>query len=355
MTLLFDSHFSSKTHATPLFSLFIIFLLYFFVAEHSDAGSISGRSLNATDIEMEETSKFSPPKTADESEDDDDGMQFVSIKVTSTNGSIHDADIKNDDKTEEEEDEIAVEKRTTSPKRVRMMESPSPVRFEEPSHHDHHQHHPKIDTPFNEFGKTFFLVCIWVFIMAFLVSTPEKKIKKRQLVVPIDEPKVYNLSRFEGTVVHITIQAPFLPDPREYTTRRNRTLDKRNKDNFLTIFLKTNIDDRILTPNKTLYVYRPDEIDFVNASKLEMTFDIGAETLEDFEEDEFVQFVILSNFSKTQNEKKVEIPIMFSHDFRTINKPIGVLFASFTLILLYALIVWEASRKSQNSLEKYFR
>lgn len=308
---------------------------------------------------MEETSKFSPPKTEDESEDEYDGMQFVSIKVTSTNGSVHEADMRDDDEKEqhESEEEVVVEKKTTSPKRVRMMESPSPVRFEEPSshHQDHHEkHHPKIDSPFNEFGKTFFLVCIWVFIMAFLVSTPEKKIKKRQLVVPIEEAKIYDLPHIEGTVVHITIQAPFLPDPKEYTTRRNRTLDKRNKDNFLTIFLKTNIEDRILTPNKTLYVYKPEEIDFVNATKLEMTFDIGAETLEDFEENEFVQFVILSNFSKTPPRDKVEIPIMFSHDFRTINKPIGVLFASFTLILLYALIVWEASIL-YNSLEKYFQ
>lgn len=263
-------------------------------------------------------------------------MQFVSIKVTSTNGSVHEAE-GDEEKSEEP-------KRTTSPKRARFADSPSPVKFDEHPVDSHSSHHPsKIETPFNEFGKTFFLVAIWIFILAFLTSTPEKKVDRRQLVVPIDEPKIYDLPKIEGTVIHITIQAPFLPDPREYPTRRNKTLDKRNKDNFLTIFLKTNIDDRILSPNKTYYVYPPEKIDFVNASKLEITFDIGAEILEDFEDHEIAQFVILSNFTKTPNKDKVEIPIMFSHDFRTVNKPIGVLFAAFTLILLYALIVWEVT------------
>lgn len=306
------------------------------IAEHSDAGSISGHS--GLDIELEEHVKFSLPKGDDESEGESDGIHFVSIKVTSTTGSVHEADTNLDEDEDKKSDDNG--KKTLSPKRARFADSPSPVKFDEhPA--EHSSHHPKIETPFNEFGKTFFLVCIWVFILAFLTSTPEKKVHRRQLVVPIEEPKIYDLPKIEGTVIHITIQAPFLPDPKEYPTRRNKTLDKRNKDNFFTIFLKTNIDDRILSPNKTFYVYKPEEIDFVNASKLEITFDIGAEILEDFEDHEIAQFVILSNFSKTRDKDKVEIPIMFSHDFRTINKPIGVLFAAFTLILLYALIVWE--------------
>lgn len=269
-------------------------------------------------------------------------MQFITIKVTSTTGSVHEADTNLDE--DEEKKSEGSEKKTLSPKRTRFADSPSPVKFDEHPG-EHSTHHTKIETPFNDFGKTFFLVCIWVFILAFLTSTPEKKVDRRQLVVPIQEPKIYDLPKIEGTVIHITIQAPFLPDPKEYPTRRNKTLDKRNKDNFLTIFLKTNIDDRILSPNKTFYVYKPEDIDFVNASKLEITFDIGAEILEDFEDHEIAQFVILSNFSKTRDKDKVEIPIMFSHDFRTINKPIGVLFAAFTLILLYALIVWEVKLK----------
>lgn len=280
-------------------------------------------------MEMDDMKSPSNKNQEDEDSEDsgDDGVQFIAIKVTNPDGSSRSSP------------EPAKTKKT-----VRMMESPP--KFEDNQHHDHFDHHPKVDSPFHEFGKVFFLVCIWAFMILFLASTPEKKVAKRQIVLHIDEPKVYSLpAQPTSTLVHITLQAPFLPDPREYTRRAsNGSIDSRNKENTVVIFLRTQgPDSRQLTTNKTFYVHKPEEIDLVNASKLEFTFDMGEDNFDDLEEQDVVQAVILANFSNSPAHLKQEMPIIFSVDFTPINKPIGVLFAAFTLILLYALIVWEVS------------
>lgn len=275
----------------------------------------------------------------DDSDEDSDGVQFISIKVTSTDGSVHEENHRDGDSSKQQQ---------SPTKSVKISDSPP---RSEDLHHDHHDHdhhhyghHPKVESPFQEFGKTFFLVFIWALMIAFLTSTPEKRIEKRQLVIPKDEPKFYNLpEQPHGTLVTITLQAPFLPDPKEMRRSNNKSEDTRNKDNSMIIFLRTE-SDKILTPNKTFYVYKPEEMDLVNATKLEFTFDIGEENFDDLHDDEVVQAVIISNFSKSQDDDKQEMPIVFSVDYKPINKPIGVLFAAFTLILLYALIVWEVSQ-----------
>lgn len=298
--------------------------------------SISGRSINNDEIEMEDH-KTSAAKSHedDDSEEDSDGVQFISIKVTNPDGAVR--------------DEKDMEAEPVRPRKTVTMLEPqrSPDDHSEISSYHNFNIHPAKhpDSPYNEFGKTFFLVCIWFLMIVFLTSTPEKKIEKRQLVLPKDEPKFYNFpSQPTSTLVHVTIKAPFLSDPREYTRRKvnNQTIDTRNKDNTLVIYLRTNTE-RLLTPNKTFYIYKPEEIDFVNASNLEFMFDIGEDNFFDLEEHEVVQAVILSNFSKTPQVEKQEMAIIFSVDFTPINKPIGVLFAAFTLILLYALIVWEVT------------
>jgi hypothetical protein len=282
------------------------------------------------DIEMEEN-KSAAVKKDGESEEDSDSVQFIAIRVTSADGSVH----------EERSSEVD-DKKPASPKRVQMSDSTQ--NFDE-QHDDQHQFsHPKVESPFHEFGKTFFLVCIWLMMIIFLASTPEKKLEKRQLVIPIDEPKFYNLpNQPNNTLVQISIQAPFLPDPNVYTRKaNNKSIDMRNKDNLVVIFLRTD-SEKILTPNKTFYIYKPEEFDYVNSSRIEFTFDIGEDNLDDLQDEDVIQAVITTNFTKALDGEKLEMPITFSVDFLPINKPVGVLFAAFTLILLYALIVWEVS------------
>lgn len=278
-----------------------------------------------------------------QSEDESDDAQFITIKVT-TNPTCQfmDTEIEKADFTDFDE----IKSSTLTPKnRVTIVESPS--RFEENSDQQQHEHfHPKVESPFHDAGKVFFLIFIWLLMMMFLTSTPEKKIEKRQLVIPIDEPKFYNLPRQpNGTLIHITIQAPFLPNQKEFTKKsgnKSKTIDTKDKDNSLIIFLRTDLG-KVLTPNKTFYVYKPEEIDSVNAINVEFIFDITEDNLEDLHDEDVIQAVLVSNFSKSQIEEKQEIPLLFSVDFTPINKQIGVLFATFTLILLYVSIIWEVN------------
>lgn len=266
-----------------------------------------------------------------------DDAQFITIKVT-TNPNCH---------FDDEHERVEVEEKSPKKKHhVTIVESPTKLEEHHDQQHEHYGYHPKVESPFHEAGKVFFLVFIWILMILFLTSTPEKKIEKRQLVIPIDEPKFYNLPRQpNGSLIHITIQAPFLPNQKEFTRKssnKSRLGDIINRDNSLVIFLRTD-SEKILTPNKTFYLYKPEEIDGVNASNIEFTFDITEDNLEDLHDEDIIQAVIVSNFSKSSDEQKQEMPIMFSVDFTPINKQIGVLFATFTLMLLYVCIVWEVS------------
>lgn len=293
--------------------------------------SISGRSVRSLneEIEMDIVHRPSNDKeNGDKNSDDEVDGRFIAIKVTNPEGISREG-------SHLEFDGIRPRKV------VQMADTPT---LSENSHDHFNYPHPRAGTPFHEFGKVFFLVCIWALMITFLASTNEKKIEKRQLVVPIVGPKLYDLPlKPTGSVVHISLQAPFLPDPMQYTRGRrgrNSTKDNRNKDNSLVIFLRTD-SEKLLTLNKTFYVCKPEEIDKVNTTKVDFAFDMGETYLDEVQDTDTVQVVFVSNFSKTSEREKTEMPIIFSVDFSPVNKSLGVLFAAFTLILLYALIVWE--------------
>lgn len=319
------------------------------IAEHADSSSIhSNHSAQYYDeIEMTDNRPRMHVKyeNGKHSDDESDDAQFITIKVTNADsrGTDDEHDRTDCSFTTDMDSINALKSSPKHKKTVSLAESPPTVQ----EHHDGYgSHHPKVGSPFHEFGKTFFLVFIWILMTVFLTSTSEKKIEKRQLVVPIDEPKFYNLPRLpNGTLISITIQAPFLPNQREITRKwSNRSVeDPRQKDNSLTIFLRTD-SEKILTPNKTLYLYKPSEMDAVNATNLEFIFDITEDNLDDLHDDDIIQAVLISNFSKSSPDEKQEVPIMFSVDFTPINKQIGVLFATFLLILLYVSIIWEVSK-----------
>lgn len=294
--------------------------------------SISGRSVRSLndDIEMDILRRPLNEKDDDKNSDDEVDGRFIAIKVTNPEGISREG-------SHLEFDGIRPRKI------VQMADTPT----QSENSYDHFNYpHPRSGTPFHEFGKVFFLMCIWILMVSFLASTDEKKIEKRQLVVPIEGPKLYDLPlKPTGTLVHISLQAPFLSDPIQYTRGRrgrNSTKDNRNKDNSLVIFLRTD-SEKILTINKTFYVCKPQDIDTVNTSKVEFVFDMGETYLDEVHDTDVVQVVLVSNFSKSSDREKTEMPIIFSVDFSPLNKSLGVLFAAFTLILLYALIVWEVS------------
>ena len=298
-------------------------------AEDIDGASASGNSASITEgIEMRKLSHKGNHGDEGDASDDDSVAQFIAIKALNSDESSF-------------EDRSSEQNFSKPKKTVKMVELAT-------NYDDHNKSHlpsksqSKIENPFHEFGKTLFLIFIWLLMITFLASTDEKKIEKRQMVLPKYEPKIYNLPQTpNGTLIHMTLQAPFLPDPKEYPRKlSSQSEDKRNKDNTLVIFLRR-ITGESLTPNKTFYIHKPYDIDLMKASKIDFTFDIGEDNLYDL--NGIVQVVILSNFSKSLEEEKPEIPITLSVDFFPVNKPIGVLFAALTLILMYALIMSEVS------------
>jgi hypothetical protein len=321
-------------------------------AEHADTASIrSGRSVTFyDDIEMVDCNARSHERHDHEKQSDEesDDVQFITMKVTSATSRT------TDDERTDCSDMEEPKSTPTHKSRVTLAESPPIEHHIDHEHDHHHHHHTKVESPFHEFGKIFFLVFIWILMTLFLTSTPEKKIERRQLVVPVDEPKFYSLPRLpNGTLIQITIQAPFLPNQEKFIRKKNNKsvpVDTQNRDNSLIVFLRTD-DDKVLTPNKTFYLHKPEDIDSANATNIEIIFDITEDNLEDLHDDDIIQAVLVSNFSKSASDEKQEVPIMFSVDFTPINKQIGVLFATFTLILLYVCIIWEVSGWIDNAFE----
>lgn len=188
----------------------------------------------------------------------------------------------------------------------------------------------------------------------FLTRTPEKKIPRRQLSVPIDDPRIYNFPVLPtGTRINATLEGAFLPEVLEQYQRRQDLLNRRaqggklkiekekEKENYLRVYLRTDTM-RQLTQPKIYAITAPEFFDHANSTRLPIMFDIGEDNLETIEENnEKIQLVIESNFTKTNPEKKAEMPLILSYDINPINKQLGVIFAAFVLIFLYALIVWE--------------
>ena len=190
----------------------------------------------------------------------------------------------------------------------------------------------------------------------FLTRTPEKKIEKRQLSIPIDDARIYNFPVMpSGSRINVTLEGAFLPEVLEQHQRRQTLMSRRknsgdviekekDKDNYLRIYLRTNTKHRQLTQQRIYAIQNPSDFDYSNSTRLPIMFDIGEDNLDLLEEDgEQIQLVIESNFTKTPLEMKQEMPLIFSYDINPINKQIGVIFAAFVLIFLYALIIWEVS------------
>jgi hypothetical protein len=201
-------------------------------------------------------------------------------------------------------------------------------------------------------------VMVWILMVFFLARTPEKKLEKRQLSIPIEDARIYDFPFLpDGSKINATFEGAFLPEVTEQHQRRQDLAARRQqggrfkaierekeKENYLRIYLRTDNRQRLLTQPKLYAITAPDQFDYANSTRLTIMFDIGEDNLEQMEEDdEKIQLVIESNFTKTLVSKKQEMPLIFSYDINPINRQIGVIFSAFVLIFLYALIIWEVS------------
>lgn len=218
---------------------------------------------------------------------------------------------------------------------------------------EHHDENNSNQNPFHRFGKIGCLVAVWCLMVMFLTSTPEKVLERRQLAVPIAEPRIYNFTKLPstGTRINATFAGAFLPSEStvdhqqkkyDYITRKSKM--EKEKENYIRVYLRSDKSDKALTLPKLFAVVEPKYFDTTNTTKIPIMFDIGEDNFEELEEsDAILQLVIESNFTKTPEDQKQEMPLQFVYDIAPINKQLGVIFAAFTLIFLYALIIWEVS------------
>lgn len=217
-----------------------------------------------------------------------------------------------------------------------------------------------INFPDDRFGKTICLVFVWILMVFFLTSTPEKVLNVRQLAVPIAEPKIYNFPiKPTGLRINATLTGAFLPsaavvefDPKRPVMPKGRKGGKQieEKENYIRVYLRSDANT-ILTPAKIYAVSPPDMFDLTKMTKVPVMFELAEEDFEDLQDyDQTLQLVIESNFTKTPEDKKQEMPLTFTYDIAPINRQIGVICAAFVLIFLYALIIWEVSHHRQLSL-----
>lgn len=218
---------------------------------------------------------------------------------------------------------------------------------------DNHEHVD--ENPFHKFGKMGCLVAVWLLTVGFLTSTPEKTLEPRQLAVPIYEPRIFNFPEIpKGTRINASFagafEAPFDGVVEQnliktdYMHRKSK-FDQKEIENYIRVYLQTDTE-KILTPPRIFAVVNPQRFDSANTTKVPIMFDIGEDNMEQLKEDgETIQMVIRSNFTRTPEKLKQEMPLTFIYDIAPINKQIGVIFAAFVLIFLYALIIWEVRFK----------
>lgn len=236
----------------------------------------------------------------------------------------------------------------------------SPPKFEEL----HEENKEKVPgNPFHKFGKTGFLVVVWIFMVMFLTSTPEKVLDRRQLAVPIAEPRIFTFPKLpSGTRINSTFSGAFNINETKIEHQQkakktsmdfiNKKVNETIKENYIRVYLQTD-EGRALTHPKIFAVTPPSEFDTTKPVRIPVMFDIGEDNLVDLLENSLgLQLYVESNFTKTPDREKQEMPLIFTYDIAPINRQLGVIFAAFVLIFLYALIIYEVSLLLSRCLER---
>lgn len=225
-----------------------------------------------------------------------------------------------------------------------------------PKDDDHHEENKENITqnPFHKFGKTGFLVVVWIFMVMFLTSTPEKVLDRRQLAIPIAEPRIFTFPKLpSGTRINSTLSGAFNINETKIENQQkarktsvdfiNKKVNETVKENYIRVYLQADTG-RVLTQPKIFAITPPAKFDKTMPVKLPVMFDIGEDNLWDLQENnQSLQLYVESNFTKTPDQEKQEMPLIFTYDIAPINRQLGVIFAAFVLIFLYALIIYEVS------------
>ncbi|XP_058453934.1 P protein-like isoform X2 [Malaya genurostris] len=263
-------------------------------------------------------------------DEDENGSEYITINVTNEEG-------------ENKEVEHIKEKREIPKPHVHHLAGHY-ISNITPKHEDFSdtgQNQMDEDHPIRKYSKIICLFITWMVIMCFLALKDEKIIAEKHLSIPVGKPRSYILPKLPlSTRVKLSFEGTFLGEQFSNIT-----------ENYLTIYLQSltsdldrNVSDsrsaelgsvRNISDPWHIPIVHPYLFDNAPVIKKPHIFDIGDSNFERIhQQSSVVRLIVKSNI-------QTSIPIAVQYDQSPVNRDVGVIYAAFVLIFLYALIVWE--------------
>ncbi|XP_053694022.1 P protein-like [Sabethes cyaneus] len=294
---------------------------------HGDDHEDSFPEIQPMDDEEEEEEEY---------DDDDNGNEFITINVTNEEG-------------QNREVEHIKEKKEIPKPHVHHLAGHYIGNITPPKHEDFNdtgQTHMDEDHPFRKYSKIICLFIAWMIIMAFMVVKDEKFISEKHLSIPAGRTKSYILPELpQSSRVILAFEGTFSGE--QYT---NLT------EYYLTIYLQS-LTSNLDRNQSEMYTAGPDSVRnisdmwfipivhpylFDNAPvvKKQNIFEISDSNYDRIhQQSSAVRLMIKSNI-------QASIPIAVHYDQSPVNRDVGVIYAAFVLIFLYALIIWEVVHRT---------
>ncbi|XP_058826333.1 P protein-like isoform X2 [Topomyia yanbarensis] len=267
----------------------------------------------------------------DDCDEDENGSEYITINVTNEEG-------------ENREVEHIKEKKEIPKPHVHHLAGHYISNNPPPKHEDYNdtgQNHIDEDHPFRKYSKIICLFITWLLIMGFLVVKDEKIITDKHLSIPVGKPKAYILPKLPlSSRVKLSFDGTFLGEQFSNIT-----------ENYLTIYLQSltsNLDKNVSDTYSTelgsvrnisdpwhIPIVHPYLFDNAPIVKKQHIFEISDSNYDRIhQQSSVVRLIVTSNI-------QASMPIAVQYDQSPVNRDVGVIYAAFVLIFLYALIVWE--------------
>ncbi|XP_062548616.1 P protein-like isoform X2 [Armigeres subalbatus] len=270
---------------------------------------------------------------ADEEDDEDNGNEFITINVTNEQG-------------ENKELEHIKEKKDIPKPHVHHLVGHFIGNITPPKHEDIDtgQNHLDDEYPFRKYSKIICLFITWMVIMVFLVAKDEKMVHPKQLSIQAGKTRSYILPELPlSSKVNFYFEGTFSGEPYSNITEHYLTIYLQsltstlegNETELLNSGSVHNISDTWHVP-----IVHPYLFDSAPILRKQHSFDISDNNYERIHtKRSAVRLMLKSNV-------KASVPIAMRYDHSPVNRDIGVIYAAFVLIFMYALIIWEVVHRT---------
>lgn len=264
----------------------------------------------------------------EEEGEEEDANEFITIHVHA--------------QSQPKEEEHIKEKKEIPKPHVRHLAGHYIGNITPPKHdeiNDTGQSHLDEDRPFRKYSKIICLFITWMVIMAFLVVKDEKIVAPKHLSIPVGKTKSYILPELPlSTRVKFSFEGTFLNEQFTNITEHYLTIYLQS----LTSTLEGNLTETYGTESVQnisdpwhIPIVHPYLFDSAPITKRQHIFEISDNSYERIhEQSSVVRLMVKSNI-------QAGIPISVQYDQSPVNRDVGVIYAAFVLIFLYALIIWE--------------